>query len=211
MGTLVPPVTWRRKDAYHTALAYTRTVFEVKPDLDRFPRPVYEVARAGSFRIVDTPMPSDTWGVLVERIIHLTTGMGPIKARFTVCHELGHALLATDCGGDRDAVIEAEASAFASGLLMPHDAVRAFMDESFMALQVLPIDDWAQEEHAFKTVTKMRRRFGASLQTVLQTLVDMGAVAAHEAWVSLHEVETPYRSALSRMGKSGRTGEADSP
>ena len=199
MSTHAPAVPWRRKDAYHTALAYTRAVFELKPDLDRFPRPVYEVARAGSFRIVDAPMPEDTWGVLVERIIHLATGMGPVKARFTVCHELGHALLATDCGQSDDPMVESEASAFASGLLMPHDAVRAFMDDSFMALQVLPVEGWASEEQRFGTVTRMRRHFGTSLQTVLQTLVDMGAVEGREPWASLHEADAAYRSSLARL------------
>lgn len=191
-----PNVPGRRRYGYTAAVEYTAAVFGANPNYARLPRPVYKMARAGYFRIRDIPLPDETWGMLVERTIHLTTRMGYVKARFTVGHEMGHGLLGTGCEGE--SVDEAEANAFASGLLMPHDAVRAFLEARLIAAEALSIPAWVEEERRFRTLFEMRKTFGVSLQTALQTLTDMGAVKGFTPWESVHRADPAYRSAALR-------------
>ena len=102
---------------------------------------IYEIARREGFEVVYLDWPKGRDGLLdpVTRRIGLNRNTAPTRLRFTLAHELGHALLghhaiaddppSLDNPPDGDAKLypkhlEQEANAFAGALLVPESLLR---------------------------------------------------------------------------------------
>ena len=211
MTRSVETVARRRRESYRHALAWRESLTALHPELGSIPTPVYEIARCRDVHIGHLALPRLTMGVLLEqaigggagdgplRTILLTADASPVQDRFTTAHELGHEALGTVCHGDR--LGEIDADAFASGLLMPHEAVWAELGNHLLTREPMPIAGWAEEERKFHTVSDLRVLFKVSYDTTIRTLVDMGAVEDHPAWelASLKAAPRAYRLALKRL------------
>ena len=211
MARSVDTVARRRRDSYRHALVWHEALIALHPELGSIPTPVYELARCRDLHVGHLTLPRLTMGTFLEqavgdgagrevlRTVLLAVHASPVQDRFTMAHELGHDALGTVCHGDR--LNEIEADAFASGLLMPHEAVWAELGSRLLTREPMPISGWAEEERKFHTVSDLRLRFKVSYDTTIRTLVDMEAVEDYPPWelASLKAAPRAYRLALKRL------------
>jgi len=140
------------------------------------PVPVDHVAHAAGFRLIKEHLDSDFSGFYVMRAGKPTIGINifhpPVRQRFTIAHELGHALLHADDHYDREFrrdpnsatatdPSEMDANAFAASLLMPAE----WITERWAKATDLLDNDW---------VVKTAREFGVSTQSLLYRVENLG-------------------------------------
>lgn len=199
----MPDLKWVRHDAYKTSIEYLAFITESDSRFTRTPCPIYEVAKNAGLAVFNFDLGDSLAGMLYDNHIVVARNYGPERARFTVAHEIGHAVLhlprAESDPGPTE-VEEHEANVFASGLLMPHDAVRQILP---LGTKILTVRQWAMDEHRTRQVSRLRRQFRVSLDTTLQTLVDMGLVLDREPWASLFNVRDEYERALRDLQGAG--------
>src|SRR5690606_683483 len=128
------------------------------------------------------PMEPNISGMLVDRngssIIGVNASHHPNRRRFSIAHELGHALLhddvsrqfvdsytvafrnaASSLGIDRH---EVEANAFAAELLMPRNEIANYLQEHTL------------DAHDERQLDRMASRFGVSIQALSIRLAGLG-------------------------------------
>lgn len=184
-------------EAYEIAQDVLAQVSRTRPELRRLPRPVAAIADAWGVRVADVALWSGagTAGVLLgERVVVISGGIGARRARFTVAHELGHAVFGTSrpvevCVGTMTpeaAQDERDADAFAAGLLMPHPEVREALAARFgrTPAALSPVE-WARRECESGVLTHLVRAFDVSYCTCFRALVDMGLVTGAEPWADV--------------------------
>lgn len=146
-----------------------------KSNISRPPVPVEKVAEAEGFRLIREFLDSDLSGFYVKQIGVPTIGVNvahaPVRQRFTIAHELGHALLHANEHYDREfrrdhmsasAVDpdEIDANTFAASLLMPADWVREKWAETTDLLD----DAW---------LVRTARQFGVSTQSLMYRIENL--------------------------------------
>lgn len=146
-----------------------------KSAIRRPPVPVEKVAEGEGFTIIREYLDSDLSGFYVKEMGVPTIGVNvahaPVRQRFTIAHELGHALLHANEHYDREfrrdhmsssAVDpdEMDANAFAASLLMPADWVREKWAETTDLLD----DQW---------LGRTARQFGVSSQSLMYRLENL--------------------------------------
>lgn len=152
------------------------------PGADVRPLRVSDIARSRGIEVVLGSLESDEnisgfyFREGERRVIGVNSAHARVRQRFTIAHELGHAIL-HDAEGlhldqafkfrdsrsslaiDRD---EIDANAFAAELLMPEDEVRRAV-----ATEDLDVND---EE----SISRLARHFGVSPQALTYRLVNLG-------------------------------------
>jgi Zn-dependent peptidase ImmA (M78 family) len=146
-----------------------------KSNISKPPVPVEKVAGAEGFRIIREYLDSNLSGFYVKRMGVPTIGVNvahaPVRQRFTIAHELGHALLHANEHYDREfrrdpmssnAVDpdEIDANAFAASLLMPADWVREKWAETTDLLD----NQW---------LVRTARQFGVSTQSLMYRIENL--------------------------------------
>jgi len=147
------------------------------------PLPVAEIARQRGIEVVFDPLESaeDVSGFYFRegerRVIGVNSAHPSVRQRFTIAHELGHALLHDNEGLHLDQAFkfrdrrselaidreEIDANAFAAGVLMPEDDVWDAIDR--FAIDFL--DD--------RTMRAAARHFGVSVQALSYRLANLRA------------------------------------
>lgn len=145
------------------------------------PLPVERLARELGFAVVLQPFEGedDISGFYLrkgtESVIGVNASHPKVRQRFTIAHELGHALLERGDGMHIDTAFrlrnatsamaidpqEIAANSFAAELLMPEDEVRQAVN---VGIDIT--DD--------SSVRELARRFGVSQQAVVYRLVNLG-------------------------------------
>ncbi|HET7727343.1 MAG TPA: ImmA/IrrE family metallo-endopeptidase [Candidatus Limnocylindrales bacterium] len=145
------------------------------------PLPVEEVARSRGIEVVFDPLESteDVSGFYFRdgdrRVIGVNSAHAPVRQRFTIAHELGHALLHDAQGLHLDQAFkfrdsrsalavdpdEMDANAFAAALLMPEDEV-------WEAAEAYGLD--INDDAAMR---KAARHFGVSVQALSYRLANL--------------------------------------
>lgn len=140
------------------------------------PVPIEDVARVAGFRLIKEHLDSDFSGFYVMRAGTPTIGINiahpPVRQRFTIAHEIGHARLHADDHYDREFrrdpssatatdPDEIDANAFAANLLMPAHWIRERWAEATDLLD----NDW---------VVRTAREFGVSTQSLMFRIENLG-------------------------------------
>jgi Zn-dependent peptidase ImmA (M78 family) len=140
------------------------------------PVPIEEVAKVAGFRLVMEHLDSELSGFYLMRAGTPTIGVNifhpPVRQRFTIAHEIGHARLHADDHYDRafrrdpnsaaaTDPAEMDANAFAAALLMPAE----WITERWAEATDLLDNDW---------VVKTARDFGVSTQSLLYRVENLG-------------------------------------
>lgn len=155
------------------------------------PVPVHKIIENEGLRVVYERLPSDTSAVLVrhadgERLIGVNASHSPTRQRFSLAHELGHALLhftsAPPENGDavvdrplevlfRDGVaslgtskVEVDANTFAAELLMPRKLVERSFRELLAERPRFDLD---------ASIAELARDFEVSTQAMTYRLVNL--------------------------------------
>jgi Zn-dependent peptidase ImmA (M78 family) len=146
-----------------------------KSNISKPPVPVEKVAEAEGFTIIREYLESDLSGFYIKQMgvptIGINVAHAPVRQRFTIAHELGHALLHANEHYDREfrrdqmsssAVDpdEIEANAFAASLLMPAEWIR----EEWAGTTDLLDDQW---------LVRTARQFGVSTQSLMYRLENL--------------------------------------
>ena len=146
--------------------------------------------------IVREEMPEDVSGMLVplpgessqaKWAIVVNSAHPPVRQRFTIAHELGHALLHhysaphadgrlgvffRDADSSKGSVRhEIEANQFAAELLMPEELIRML----FSRLQ-FDLADAADDEKALKAVARLAKLFKVSIQALTFRIAKLSAL-----------------------------------
>ena len=161
-----------------------------RPVAAKRPLQVELLARDLGIRVVFQPFESDEndlSGFYMrrgdDRLIGVNASQARVRQRFTVAHELGHAVLQPGDGVHIDQAFklrdfrssaavdadEIDANAFAAELLMPEDEVLAAIDEQAVDIT----DDGA--------VRELARRFGVSQQALSFRLANLAFTADGKA------------------------------
>jgi Zn-dependent peptidase ImmA (M78 family) len=155
-------------------------------DAEEPPVDVHRAAGICGLSVVYDRFDGETSGLLWQhddgtKVVGVNSGHSPARQRFTIAHEIGHALLHLGDGDDvevfidkprevlfRDAVSsratdprEIEANAFAAELLMPVALVRSTFDEQ------------VQQATDEKLVQLLADRFGVSRTAMAYRLVNL--------------------------------------
>jgi Zn-dependent peptidase ImmA (M78 family) len=95
------------------------------------------------------------------RVIVIRKGIWAERKRFTLAHELGHMVMATDAGVDD----EKAAHRFAGAFLMPADVLRAEVGAH-------------RSNISLAELVALKRRFGVSIQAITYRCKDLGIISA---------------------------------
>ncbi len=148
------------------------------------PVPVEDLAWLDGIAVVLQPMEDDEdiSGFYMrngdERVIGVNASHAPVRQRFTIAHELGHALLERRDGVHIDSAFklrdatssqavdpeEIAANAFAAELLMPEDDVRAAVSGGIDMM----------DDEGVRQIRDLARGFGVSQQALMYRLVNLG-------------------------------------
>jgi Zn-dependent peptidase ImmA (M78 family) len=172
-----------------TALETLQTLSVVKP-----PIPVEEISEGLGMHVVYEDLPYDTSSVLIRqadgrRVIGVNARHAPTRQRFSLAHELGHALLhvTEDAPQDdeafvsrplqilfRDGVagqgtnrVEIEANTFAANLLMPKDLVTSRFLKRWQQDLARQVDD---------VIDDLAIEFDVSAQAMRYRLVNLALI-----------------------------------
>jgi Zn-dependent peptidase ImmA (M78 family) len=161
------------------------------PEAALRPVPVDRIVASLGIRLVRSPLPGDDdisgfyrKGQGLE-IIGVNSLHAPVRQRFTIAHELGHAVLHGREGLHLDQAFklrfrdltsslavdteEMDANSFAAELLMPADEVIHAVSESGI------------DVHDDQAIRGLARKFGVSQQAMTYRLVNLGAELDGEA------------------------------
>lgn len=131
------------------------SIFKKSPELTSIPIKIEEIARMRGIKVMPYPLGDDVSGLLAIQDGEATIGYNQnepkVRKRFTIAHELGHYELHRDKSDlfvDKQFIyrseqsgntpinqmMEQEANAFASAILMPTDQLRKAVRESNLDL-----------------------------------------------------------------------------
>lgn len=155
------------------------------------PVPVHKIIVNEGLRVVYERLPSDTSAVLIrrpdgERLIGVNASHAPTRQRFSLAHELGHAVLhfTSDPPEDGDAVVdrplevlfrdgvaslgtskvEVDANTFAAELLMPRQLVEHSFRQALARRPRFDLD---------ASIAELARDFEVSTQAMTYRLVNL--------------------------------------
>jgi Zn-dependent peptidase ImmA (M78 family) len=145
-------------------------------DVTEPPVPIERVAKSAGFRLIKEHLDSDFSGFYVMRAGIPTIGINiahpPVRQRFTIAHEIGHAKLHAIDHYDREFrrdpnsatatdPDEIDANSFAANLLMPAEWIH---------------ERWAETTDLFDNewVVRTARDFGVSTQSLMYRIENLG-------------------------------------
>jgi hypothetical protein len=148
---------------------------DVPLTLHAVPRPVDRIAQSLGYHIhVVSDEELDKYhGWLANEIIYVGAGDKPWQRRFTIAHELGHAMLWS--GAD-----EWECSAFAEALLIPRSDLVAVVHHGWAGPMTLC--DWAEAECIMAAVTVLVRRYAIGYNAMIRALGNYGLILDVPPW-----------------------------
>jgi len=156
-----------RREVHDTA---AEMLASVPPELHKFPRPIYDIAQALHFEIVEIDVPvgemAKFHGCNRSGRIYVNARDKVWVKRFTIGHELGHAWNIDS---------EWECNAFAEAVLMPAEDVATFLTNRID--QPLTLFEWAWHELSERIVTQLVRRYRVGYNAMISALGNYGWIA----------------------------------